>query len=163
MFSAIVALDEQNSIGKNGDLLCHLSDDLKRFKQITWGNKIIMGRKTFEALPQVLPNREHIVLTKNKDFKINSIDVKVSYNIEDVIDKFKDIKEEVFIIGGGEIYRHTIDYCKKLYVTKIFHEFEGDTFFPPINEDIYNVFYKSEIIIDKKTNIKYQYKDYILK
>lgn len=132
MLSIIVATASNNAIGKDNNLLWHISEDLKRFKEITSGHKILMGRKTFESLPGILPNRPHIVLTRDTSFKVDSDKVTVIHNLDEVINNYKDSDEEVFIIGGGEIYNLLIPYVKKLYLTKVKKEFDADTYFPQI-------------------------------
>lgn len=163
MLSLIVAIADNNVIGKDNKLIWHISEDLKRFKSITSGHKMLMGRKTFESLPGVLPNREHIILTRNKDFTVDSDRVSVIHDLNDFIEKNKDSDEEIFVIGGAEIYRELLPYSQKLYLTKVNHNFEGDTFFPEINYDDYKVLEQSEEIIDEKSNLKYYFIDLIRK
>ena len=105
MISIIVAKAQNNIIGGNNKLLWHISDDLKRFKEITSGNIIIMGRKTFESLPGVLPNRKHIILTRDKNFSVDNENVEVIHNADQIINNYKNSPVEAFIIGGGEIYK----------------------------------------------------------
>ena len=159
MLSIIVAKASNDVIGGDNKLLWHISEDLKRFKEITSGHTIIMGRKTFESLPKVLPNRHHIVITRDENFKINSEDVTIINDISDVISKFKDTEEEVFIIGGGEIYKILIPYTKKLYLTRVYKDFEGDTSFPVINYDEWKIVNKSEIKVNEKDNLNYDFID----
>ena len=134
MLSIIVAKAKNNIIGKNNKLIWNISDDLKRFKKITKNHTIIMGRKTFESLGRVLPNRKHVVLTHNLDFEINNENVEIVNSIHD-LDKYINSKEECFVIGGGLIYNLLLPYTQKLYITEIYEEFSGDTFFPKINQD----------------------------
>ena len=134
MLSIIVAVSENNVIGKDNKLLWHIPEDLKRFKEITTGKTIIMGRKTFESLGRVLPNRKHIILTRSLDFKVDNENVEIINNKED-ISKYRDSKEEAFIIGGGIIYTQFMELASKIYITKIHKRFEGDTYFPKIDED----------------------------
>lgn len=159
MLSIIVAKASNDVIGGDNKLLWHISEDLKRFKEITSGHTIIMGRKTFESLPKVLPNRHHIVITRDKNFNVDSEAVTIINDISDVISKFKDTKEEVFIIGGGEIYKTLIPYTKKLYLTRVYKDFEGDTIFPVINYDEWKIVNKSEIKINEKDNLDYDFID----
>lgn len=129
MFSIIVAIGLENEIGYDNKLLWHLRDDLKNFKQVTYGNKIIMGRKTFESLPNLLPNRKHIVLTKNK-ITSNYDNLEYYNNIELLINKYKDNEEEVFIIGGEQIYKQFEEYASKIYLTRVLERFDmADAFF----------------------------------
>jgi len=138
VLSIIVALSEDYVIGCNNKLIWHISRDLKRFKKITYGKTIIMGRKTFESLPGVLPNRKHIVITKDHNYNIEDENVLVVHNIEDVL-KYAHSEEEAFVIGGGEIYTQLLPYCTKLYLTKVISEKKGDTYFPQFNMEDYTV------------------------
>ena len=153
MISLIAAVDEDFGIGKNNDLLCHLSEDLKFFKEKTLNKTIIMGRKTFESLGKVLPNRIHIVLTRDKNFKIENNNVNVETNIYNIIDKYKNSLEEVFIIGGNSIYKEFIPFCSKLYITKIHSTFDADTYFPSIDFNNYSLKFSSPDKLDTKSNI----------
>ena len=129
----IVAEGENNAIGKDNDLIWHLSDDLKRFKSLTNGHHIIMGRKTFESFPKPLPNRTHIVITRQKDYNAPS-GVIVVNSLDDAIDAARKDKQP-FIIGGGEIYKQAMPLVDKLEITRVHASFENaDTFFPVIDE-----------------------------
>jgi len=129
----IAALDEKNGIGKNNQLLCYLPADLKMFKQLTTGHSIVMGRKTFESLPNgALPNRKNIVFTRNKNYSAENIHTISS--IEELNDLCKD-EELVFIIGGAEIYRQFIQAADIMHITRIHHIFDADTFFPEFSKD----------------------------
>lgn len=132
----IVAAGENNAIGKNNDLIWHLSEDLKRFKSLTSGHHIIMGRKTFESFPKPLPNRTHIVITRQSDYDVPYGVITVS-SLADAIDAAKsDIQP--FIIGGGEIYKQALPLADKLEITRVHASFpEADTFFPEIDEAIW--------------------------
>lgn len=128
----IVAAGEDNAIGKNNDLIWHLSDDLKRFKAITNGHHIIMGRKTFESFPKPLPNRTHIVITRQDNYKVPD-GVIVVNSMADAIDAARK-DGRPFIIGGGEIYKQAMDVADKLELTRVHASFENaDTFFPEID------------------------------
>ena len=133
MLSIIVAKAKNNAIGKDNQLLWHLSDDLKRFKTLTTGHTIIMGRKTFESLGRVLPNRKHIVFTQNPDFKVDNENVEVVHSMLQ-IQEYIENEEEAFVIGGAIIYNLLMPYVKKMYITEIDKEFDGDAFFPRIDE-----------------------------
>ena len=163
MLSVVVAKASNDVIGGDNKLLWHISEDLKRFKEITSNHTIIMGRKTFESLPKILPNRHHIVITRDKSFKIASEEVTIVNDISDIISKFKDTEEEVFVIGGGEIYKALMPYCKKLYLTRVYKDFEGDTKFPTINYAEWNTINKSEVKINEKDNLKYDFIDLEIK
>ncbi len=146
MISIIVAKTIKNYIGKDNKLLFHISEDLKRFKEITNGHKIIMGRKTFESLPKVLDNREHIIITRDKDYKVNSNKIEISNNIEEIVEKYQNSNEEVFVIGGGEIYNQLLPYTNKLYLTIIESDIEGDTKFPLLNINDWNAVYRKRVL-----------------
>ncbi|MGG7211758.1 dihydrofolate reductase [Clostridium baratii] len=163
MLSIIVATASNNAIGKDNNLLWHISEDLKRFKEITSGHKILMGRKTFESLPGILPNRPHIVLTRDTSFKVDSDKVTVIHNLDEVINNYKDSDEEVFIIGGGEIYNLLIPYVKKLYLTKVKKEFDADTYFPQIALNEWEVIHKSDDKTDEKSGLIFEFIDLIRK
>ncbi|MBY6839030.1 dihydrofolate reductase [Clostridium botulinum] len=157
MLSIIVAIAKNNVIGNDNKLIWHISEDLKRFKEITSGKTIVMGRKTFESLPGVLPNRKHIILTRDKNFKVNSECVEIIYDFDELLNKYKNSDTEVFIIGGGEIYKQLLPHTNKLYLTKINKDFDGDTYFPQINYDDFKVDYKSDIITDEKIKLEYNF------
>jgi dihydrofolate reductase len=129
----IVAAGENNAIGKDNDLIWHLSDDLKRFKKLTSGHYIIMGRKTFESFPKPLPNRTHIVITRQNDYQVPD-GVLIVNSLADAIDAARHDKQP-YIIGGGEIYKQAMPLADKLEITRVHASFEdADTFFPEINE-----------------------------
>ena len=157
MISLIVAISQNNIIGSDNKLLWHISEDLKRFKKVTTGNTIIMGRKTFESLPGVLPNRKHIIITRDKNYTVDNSSVEVIHNIDCIINKFKNSPVEVFIIGGGEIYNQFIDSVDKIYLTKVFRDFEGDTVFPSIDYSNWNTTFESEVFTNDKDDLKYQF------
>ncbi len=159
MLSMIVAFANNNIIGGDNKLLWHIPEDLKRFKSITTGNTIIMGRKTFESLPGVLPNRKHIIITRDKTFKVNNDNVEVINNIDEVINRFINTPEIAFIIGGGQIYKQLIHNVDKLFLTEVLEDFQGDTTFPQVNFEDYTVDYKSEIFISEKSKLKYRFID----
>jgi len=128
----IVAVSENDVIGKGNDLIWHLKNDLKRFKALTSGHCIIMGRKTFESFSKPLPNRTHIVITRQQNYKAAE-GVIVVNSLEAAIEAAKQ-DENPFIIGGGEIYKQALEVVDTIEFTRVHHNFEGDTFFPVINE-----------------------------
>lgn len=157
MLSIIVAKANNDIIGGDNKLLWHISEDLKRFKEITSGNTIIMGRKTFQSLPGILPNRKHVVITRDTDFKVDSDMVEIYHNIDDVLNKYKNNNDEAFIIGGGEIYNLLLPHASKLYLTLINKDFEGDTKFPKLDLNDWNIDYKSEEKTNSKNDLKYTF------
>ena len=136
MLSIIVAKAKNNIIGKENKLLWHLPEDLKRFKKLTTGHTIIMGRKTFESIGRVLPDRKHIILSQNPDFKVNDQNVEIAHSPSD-LKTYIESEEESFVIGGAMIYNLLMPYVSKMYVTEIDKDFEGDAFFPKINSEIW--------------------------
>lgn len=155
MLSFIVAVSENNVIGKDNSLIWHLPSDLKRFKEITSsGSKtMIMGRKTFETLPHVLPGRRHIILTRNENYKIKNEAVTVINDIAS-LKPMIEAEEEFFVIGGGEIYSLLMPYAKNLYLTMVHENFSGDTFFPDYKEFQWNIIKKQEGVYDKHNRYK---------
>lgn len=162
MLSIIVAKSQNNVIGKNNKLIWHLPEDLKRFKKLTTGKTIIMGRKTFESLGRVLPNRKHVVLTKNLDFNIDNEMVEVVHELEE-IKKYVNSEEECFVIGGGVIYNMLMPYANKIYATVINKEFEGDTYFPNIDEEVWKIEKIEKGLKNEANPYDYEYIDYIRK
>ncbi|PWE01014.1 dihydrofolate reductase [Marinilabilia rubra] len=157
--SLIVATDKNNGIGINGDQPAFISEDLKRFKALTTGNTIVMGRKTYQALPKgALPNRRNIVLTRQKDFFAPGCDI-ISH-----IEEIKNIcsaDEKVFIIGGGEIYKLFFSEAREIYLTLIHYSFEGiDTWFPEISPDQWEIVKKEGPYTDPKNGLSYSYLNY---
>ncbi len=159
MLSIIVAKAKNNAIGKNNQLLWHLSDDLKRFKKFTTGHTIIMGRKTFESLGRVLPNRKHIVFTQNPDFKVDDENVEVVHSMLQ-IQEYIENDEEAFVIGGAVIYNLLMPYVKKMYITEIDKEFDGDVFFPRIDEEKWKEVSREKGPEDAENDFTYTYVTY---
>jgi len=135
-YSIIAAIGKNNELGKDNDLIWRLKNDLKFFREVTTGHTIIMGRKTFESLPKMLPNRKHIVLSSSEDFPS---EVEVYKELKDLLESLKNSEEEIFIIGGGSIYKLFIDYADKLYLTEIDASYEeADTYFPTFDKNNYD-------------------------
>lgn len=128
MISIIAVVGKNRAIGYKNQLLWNLPEDMARFKKITSGSAVVMGDKTFKSMGKPLLNRKNIVLSLDKNFKAFGCEVKNS--IEDIIEEYKNIKEEVFIIGGGKIYELFLPYSDKLYLTEINDLPKADTFFP---------------------------------
>lgn len=160
MLSIIVAMSKNNVIGKDNQLIWHLPEDLKRFKALTTGKTIIMGRKTFESLGRILPNRKHVVLTKSTDFIVDDERVEIVHDIKE-LDKYIHSDEECFVIGGGLIYNQLMPKVEKLYITKINEEFQGDTYFPKIDESIWKIEKQEKGIKNEDNPYDYDYIDYI--
>ena len=147
----IAAVGKNRELGKDNDLIWHLKEDLKYFKEKTNNNTIIMGRKCFESLPGLLPNRKHIIIINNKDYIVNG--ALIMHNIEEVLEYVKNTDETCFIIGGAKIYEIFLPYCNNLYLTEIDDEKDADVYFPKFDKNMYN----SEIVEEnEENNIKYK-------
>jgi dihydrofolate reductase len=133
MITMIAAVGENNELGKDNDLVWHLPNDFKRFKELTTGHHIIMGRKTFESFPKPLPNRTHVVITRDKSYQNEG--AVVVHSMTEAIAK-TNVDEQPFIIGGGEIYKIGLAFADRIELTRVHNNFEADTFFPviPLNK-----------------------------
>ncbi|HOO85862.1 MAG TPA: dihydrofolate reductase [Prolixibacteraceae bacterium] len=158
--SIIVAIAQNFAIGKNNDLLFHLPNDLKRFKEITTGKTLIMGRNTLLSLPKwPLPNRRHIVITDRPDDCFEGCEV--VFSIDEAIEKVKN-ETEAFIIGGGMVYRQFYPLANKLYLTLVHKDMDADVFFPEINYSDWHE-QQREDHYDEKNDFNYSYIDLIRK
>lgn len=160
MIILIAAISKNNEIGKNNQLLWHLPDDFKRFKTLTTGHYIIMGRKTFESFPKPLPNRTHIIISRQKNYAVENCIVVSS--LEEAI-KVCPKNEDIYIIGGGEIYKQSIDFADKLEITLVDHDFEADTFFPEIDENKWKVDFEEFHPKDERHLYDFTFLTYILR
>lgn len=157
MIKIIAAVAENNVIGKDNDLIWHISDDLKRFKKLTMNHPMIMGRKTFESFGKPLPKRTHIIIS-SQDKKSTEQLIWVK-SLEEAIAKAKELSEDIYIIGGGSIYEQSMKYADLLEITKVYKVFEGDTFFPEINANQWVLLNKIEMY-DEKSDLKYSFNTY---
>lgn len=153
----IAAASENNVLGKDNQLIWHISDDLKRFKQFTQGHAIIMGRKTFESLPKALPNRTNIILTRNSDYKAEN--AHVAQTVEAALALAQE-DPTPFIIGGGEIYSLFLPWAHKIELTRIHKDFEGDAFFPEIKKTEWKLVATEKHHSDKDETFTYSYLTY---
>lgn len=128
----IAAVGESNELGKNGELPWHLPDDFKYFKQTTTGHPMIMGRKTFDTFPKPLPNRKHIIITRNSGYSVAHEDCLVVHSLEAALEAVSE-SEKVFVIGGGEIYKQALPLATGIALTRVHGTFDADTFFPQID------------------------------
>ena len=158
MISLIVAMGKNREIGKENQLLWHLPKDLKHFKDLTSGHPIIMGRKTYESIGKPLPNRTNIVISRRNDWFEEGILIVGS--IKEAVKFAKKIDEEVFIIGGGNIYEQTIDLADKLEVTLVDAVLDADTFFPKINEKIWQKTNEERHQKDEKNEFDFCFQTY---
>lgn len=158
MLSIIVATSLNHVIGKNNELPWHISEDLKRFKKITTGHPIIMGRKTYESIGRPLPNRRNMVITRNPDLTIEGVEV--IHHLSEV-EKLISDSEEVFIIGGAEIYQQALasQSITKIYLTLVHQDIEGDAFFKDDWKSDFHEIEKSDLY-ENSSGIKFQFIDY---
>ncbi len=160
MLSIIVAQAENRAIGLDGDMPWHLSSDLKRFKALTMGHPVVMGRRTWESLPKrPLAGRRNIVLSQNEDFKPDGAEV--VHSINGLLDLLRDSDDEVFIIGGGRIYNMLMPWVDRLYITWVHREFpEADTYFPVIDLSEFTKVNETERMLDEKSGLEFSYAEY---
>ncbi len=143
-------MGKNRAIGRNNKLLWNIPDDLKHFKKITTGHAVIMGRKTFESIGRQLPNRANIIITRDKNFKADGC--VISHSLDEALDLAKQKNEEIFIIGGGQIYEQALPHADKLYLTIVDDEPKADTFFPDYSK------FKNIISEENKECDKIKYK-----
>lgn len=153
MLSFIFAMDKNRVIGKNNDLPWRLPEDLKFFKRVTMGHPIVMGRKTHESIGRALPGRENIIVTRDNNYKAEGCTV--IHSVSEVERIGKESEEEVFVIGGSELFKATFDAADRLYITYIEEEFEGDTFFPEFDEKEWKLLSKDKGLKDEKNIYDY--------
>lgn len=166
--SIIVACAQNMAIGKDNDLLWHLSNDLKRFKSLTSGHAVVMGRRTFDSLPKKpLPKRRNIVLTHDREFFFEVPEtatgtLEVAHSIPQVL-KMVQWEEETFIMGGGALYRDFLPLVNRLYVTWVYADFEADVYFPVIDRSVWQEVELTERMQDEETCLWYAYAEYVRK
>lgn len=148
MISFLVAMDQNRVIGKDNKLPWHLPADLKYFKELTMGHPIIMGRKTYESIGRPLPGRENIVITRKKDYTAEGCTI--IHSISEVKELDEKRNDELFVIGGAEIFEQTFSIADRLYITVIEETFEGDTYFPHFNEDDWGIVSKEKGVQDER-------------
>ncbi len=154
----IAAKSDNNIIGNENQLIWHISNDLKRFKQLTSGHVVIMGRKTFESIGKPLPNRTNIVITRNKDW--NSEGILTVNSLEEAIAQAKNTGSEIFIIGGGNIYEQSLHLADVLEITEVHQVFAGDAFFPEINSNEWKEVFRQDFVKDEKNQYDYSFVRY---
>lgn len=162
VISSIVAVSQNNVIGKDNTLIWHLPADMNYFKNKTAGHCVITGRKNYESIPEKyrpLPNRTNIVITRQKNYDAPGAIVVES--LEAALKKAVDTgDEEIFIIGGGEIFKQSMHLADKLYVTKIHHTFDGDTYFPEIDSKFWKETKRVDCLADEKNKYDYSFLEY---
>ena len=161
MITIIAAAAENNALGKDNDLVWHLPDDFKRFKVLTSGHSIIMGRKTFESLPKTLPNRTHIIITRSQDYKAvgNCI---IVHSLKTALQAAQN-DDQPFIIGGGEIYKQSMDIADKIKLTRVHTQVEADFYFPEINPEQWELISQEYHPEDERHKYAFTYLTYIRK
>lgn len=156
MISFIVAASENNVIGKEGKLPWHLPADMKYFKNTTWALPVLMGRKTFESFSKALQGRTNIVITRQKNYSAENM--MVAGNVKEAIEKAATLKtEEIFVIGGGEIYKQAWDMAGRLYITRVHTVIDGDAFFPALNKETWQLISKKDFGKDDKHVFDYSF------
>ncbi|MFC4769677.1 dihydrofolate reductase [Effusibacillus consociatus] len=155
--SMIVAMDSKRGIGKNNQLLWHIPEDLRYFKKVTTGKTVVMGRKTYESIGQPLPNRINIVLTKDMNFKPDGC--LVFHSIEDLLSS-KYAEEELFIVGGAEIYKLLLPMANKLYITRVEGNFDADTYFPEFDSHGWELVSTTDQAVDSNNPYEYRFEVY---
>ena len=161
MITIIAAIAKNNALGKDNDLIWHLPADLKRFKKVTSGHHILMGRNTFESIGKPLPNRTSVIITRNQDyFKDGCL---IANSIEEALEISKD--DDVFIIGGAQIYKQAIEkrLVDKLDITIVHHDFEADVFFPEIDMNVWKEVTREDFKADEKNKYDYSFVSYVRK
>jgi dihydrofolate reductase len=161
MISLIAAIGKNNELGKDNTLLWNMPADMKYFRDTTRGHSVIMGRKTFESIGRPLPNRRNIIITRDKEY--NTEGIEIVYSLDEAIEKVRD-EDESFIIGGAEIYKQAIEKADKLYITEIDEVFpEADTFFPIIDKNIWKETRREDFKKDNENIYDYSFVEYIRK
>lgn len=160
MITLIVAIGKNNELGKENDLVWHLPNDFKRFKKLTTGHHIIMGRKTFESFPKPLPNRVHVVITRNEKYKREG--TIIVHSMKEALQIAKN-DTQPFIIGGGEIYSLGIPIADKIELTRVHGSFDADTFFPEIQINEWELIKEEHHDIDEHHKYAYTYLTYLRK
>lgn len=159
MLTLIAAASTNNALGKDNQLVWHLPNDFKRFKSLTSGHYIIMGRKTFESFSKPLPNRKHVIITRQKNYAVPEGCIVVP-SLEKAVDVCPK-NEEVFIIGGGEIYKQSIDVADKVELTRVHTSVEADTFFPEIDETKWHLIFEEHHPKDEKHTFDFTFQTFI--
>jgi dihydrofolate reductase len=158
MITMIAAAGENNELGLNNQLVWHLPDDFKRFKQLTTGHHIIMGRKTFESFPSPLPNRTHLVISRNTNY--NAVGITVVHSMEEALE-LASTDDQPFIIGGGEIYAQGLEIAEKIELTRVHGTFDADTYFPDIPERDWKLVEEHYHPIDERHDHAFTYETWV--
>ncbi len=154
MIKIIAAMSKNRVIGRSNSLIWKLSADLKRFKKITTGSTVVMGRKTYESIGRPLPDRRNIIITKDTEYKADGCEIAKS--VEDALALSEN---NCFVIGGGEIYKQTMNLADKIYLTMVYEEFDGDAYFPEIGKEWVKIT-REDFDMDEKNEYKYSFIEY---
>lgn len=157
MISIIVAAAQNNAIGYKNQLMWHLPADLKYFKNTTLGHTVIMGRKTYESVGKPLPNRRNVIVTRQRDYQAPGAEI--VHSLKEAVDQC-DPAEETFIVGGAQLYGEALDFTDKIYITLIYKEFEADTFFPPIDQTLWQLVSEDYNRADERNPYDYNFMVY---
>lgn len=155
MIKLIVAMSKNRIIGNDNQLIWKLSSDLKRFKELTSENSVVMGRKTFLSIGRPLPNRRNIIITRDKSYQVEGCEV-----VNSIEEALMLTNNNCFIIGGGEIYNQTLHLADKIYLTEVDGDFTGDTQFPEINENNWKITSRQDFLADDKNQYNYSFLTY---
>ena len=157
-FSILVAMAKNRVIGKNNALPWRLSPDLKRFKQLTMGHHIVMGRKTYESIGRLLPGRTSVIVTRQPDYQVPGAIVAGSIaEALKVCSEGKEMNQESFVIGGAEIYQQALGLCQRMYVTEIQQEFDGDVLFPEFDPQEWREISREKHRLDEDDGLEYHF------
>lgn len=154
MIKIIVAMSDNRVIGSNNELIWKLSSDLKRFKELTTGHPVVMGRKTYESIGRPLPNRRNIIITRNSEYEVEGCEV-----VSSLEEALLLTNNDCFIIGGGEIYKQSLEIADKIYLTVVHKDFEGDTTFPELGKEWATIDTK-DFEADEKNEYNYSFIEY---
>lgn len=162
MITIIAAIAENNALGKDNDLIWHLPADLKRFKKVTSGHHIVMGRNTFESIGKPLPNRTTVIITRNNKYQQEGC--KIVHAIKDALEIAKD-DSEVYLIGGAQIYKQALEenLVDRLDITRVHQYFEADVFFPKIDLKIWKEIFREDFKADERNKYDYSFVSYVKK
>jgi len=155
MIALVVAAAENNVIGKDNNLIWHLPADLQHFKSITMGHPMLMGRKTFESIGKPLPGRTTIIITTQQDYKAEGC--VVTHSLQEAIEKGRELDEQLYVIGGAEIYRRILPQADTIYLTRVHESFDGDAYFPELQEDAWQLIAEEHHEPDEKNKYSYTF------
>lgn len=155
MITLVVAKNEKNVIGDDNQLIWHLPSDLKHFKEITTGHPILMGRKTFDSIGKPLPNRLNIVITRNRTWQADGVEV--AHSLEEAVETGLKAAPNIFIIGGGKIFEESMEIADAIELTEIYNQLDGDALFPEINTEIWEEVSRQDYKKDEKNQFDYSF------